>query len=773
MTAVTGHRLGAARPRPDASPKVRGAVRYGADRPIGRLLHARPVLATRAHARVVEVDGSVALAVPGVVAVLTAADLAITSRGSDRMARPLAGEEVTFAGQPVALVVARTAAAAADAAELVRVRLEPLPVVLDPDAGMVAGAPLTRAAAAAGGATMDAQTHAAVGGEGDASIDAEELSGNVSGRSRYRRGDAAAELAGADVVVAGRFETSWVHQGYLEPQVSTAWIDADGSLVVETATQGTFAARSDVAKALGIPQHRVRVVPTPLGGAFGGKWPLFESLVAAAALAVRAPVRLALERTEDFLATQPSQRFRIDLRLGADRDGRFRAISARIVADTGAFDDSSAESLAAILVAGPYRWPAFDLSGYGVRTNRFGDGPYRGPSGPPSAFALETLLDELAARLGLDPIELRRRNAVIAGEPMVDDEAWQPIGLHEVLDALDRSPLWRDRHDLPEGEGIGLAVGYWPGANSAAAAACKVSPDGSIQVVTGAVDMSGVAGGFQAIVAEVLGVDPATVGIETLDTGSAPPSPGSGGSTITYSVGRAIRLAAEDAREAILEAASRQLEIARDDLELVDGTVRPRGTPDRAIPLAKLVRANSGAGRAPIEGHARSEIMSLAPSVAGHVAHVRVDGETGQVTVLRHHLVQDVGRVLNAALVAGQQHGGVAQAVGWALRERLAHDAKGQLLSTTFLEYALPRVEDVGRIDTTAVEVPSADGPFGAKGIGEAPVIPGPAAIANAVAAATGLRLRSLPMDPPTVWRALSDSTASASSGADRPAAAG
>lgn len=755
MTAGTGHRLGAARPRPDAPPKVRGALRYGADRPVGRLLHARPVLATRAHARVVAIDASAALAVSGVVAVLTAADLSITSHGADRMAHPLAGDEVTFAGQPVALVVARTAAAAADAAELVRVRLEALPVVLDPDAGMAPGAALTRAAAEpVGGATMDAQTHAAVGGEGDASIDAEELSGNVSGRSRYRRGDTAAELDAADLVVEGRFETSWVHQGYLEPQVSTAWLDADGSLVVETATQGTFAARSDVAKALGVPQHRVRVVPTPLGGAFGGKWPLFESLVAGAALAVRAPVRLALERTEDFLATQPSQPFLVDLRLGADRDGRFRAISARIVADTGAFDDSSAESLAAILVAGPYHWPAFDLSGYGVRTNRFGDGPYRGPSGPPSAFALETLLDELAGRLDLDPIELRRRNAVAAGEPMVDDEAWQPIGLLEVLDALDASPLWRARHDLPDGEGIGLAVGYWPGANSAAAAACKVSPDGSIQVITGAVDMSGVAGGFQAIVAEVLGVDPASVGIETLDTGSAPPSPGSGGSTITYSVGRAIRLAAEDAREAILEAASRQLEIAPEDLELVGGTVRPRGTPDRAIPLAKVVRANAGAGRAPIEGHARSEIMSLAPSVAGHVAHVRVDRETGHVTVLRHHLVQDVGRVLNAALVAGQQHGGVAQAVGWALRERLVHDANGQLLSTTFLEYALPRVEDVGQIETTAVEVPSADGPFGAKGIGEAPVIPGPAAIANAIAAATGLRLRRLPMDPVSVWRA-------------------
>ncbi|HEY2916559.1 MAG TPA: molybdopterin cofactor-binding domain-containing protein, partial [Candidatus Limnocylindrales bacterium] len=556
-------------------------------------------------------------------------------------------------------------------------------------------------------------------------------------------------------VVNGRFETSWVHQGYLEPQVATAWQEPDGRLVVETATQGTFAARSDVARALGIPQHRVRVVPTPLGGAFGGKWPLYEPLVAAAAVRLGRPVRLVLERTEDLAATQPSQPFVIELRLGADAAGRLVGIEARIVADTGAFDDSSAESLAAVLVAGPYRWPAFDLSAYGVRTNRFGDGPYRGPSGPPSAFALETLLDELAVALDLDPVELRRRNAAAGGEPMVDGEAWAPTGVLEVLDAAERSELWQRRSHLGADEGVGLAVGIWPGATSAAAAACKVSPDGSIQVVTGTVDMSGVEGGFQAIVAEVLGVDPGTVRMEVVDTSAAPPTPGSGGSTVTYSVGRAIRAAAEAAREAIVEAASLQLEIAPEDLELVDGTVRPKGTPEKAIPLARLVRHHASGGHAPIEGHGRTESLSLAPSVAAHVAHVRVDRATGRVEVLANHLIQDVGRVLNPALVAGQQHGAAAQAVGWAIRERLGHDANGQLQATTFLEYAMPRAEDVGRIDTTAVEVPAPDGPFGAKGIGEAPVIPGPAAIANAIAAATGVRLRRLPMDPVSVWRTL------------------
>jgi CO/xanthine dehydrogenase Mo-binding subunit len=284
-----------------------------------------------------------------------------------------------------------------------------------------------------------------------------------------------------------------------------------------------------------------------------------------------------------------------------------------------------------------------------------------------------------------------------------------------------------------------------------------VSPDGSIQIITGAVDMSGVAGGFQAIVAGVLGVAPDAVSIEALDTSAAPPTPGSGGSTVTYSVGRAIARAAEDARDALLRAAALQLEIDPDDLELADGTVRPKGTPDRAIPIDKLVRGHARRGGAPIEGHASTDQLSLAPSVAGQVVHVRVDRETGGVSVLGMHLVQDVGRALNPALIRDQQHGGQVQAFGWALKERLAHDTNGQLLSSTFLDYAMPRVDDIGHLETTIVEVPADEGPFGAKGIGEAPVIPGPAAFANAIAAATGRRIRTLPMDPPTVWRALHD----------------
>jgi len=752
--------IGVARSRPDAPAKVRGATRYAADRRIHGLLHARLVLATHAHARVTGIDADAALAMPGVVAVLSAGDLPITATGRDRLSVPLARREVVFAGQPVAIVVAESEAAAEDAVELVDVHLEALPVVLDAEAAMDPAAQLAWQELAEEGdrtGSMDAQTHAGVGGGSDASIETEELSANVIGRSRYWDGNVPGAFDGAAVVRSGRFTTSWIHQGYLEPQACTAWVDADGTVVLESATQALFGSRNEVAKALGLDQRQVRVTAITLGGAFGGKWPLFDTLVAATALRLRRPVRLAVTRAEDFAATNPSQSFVTELSIAADREGRFLGLECRMVADAGAFDEGTSESLGGVLVAGPYAWPAFDVRAYGVRTNRFGVGAYRGPSAPPSAMALETLIDEVATELGLDPIEIRRRNLAGQGAAMVDGETWPVTGGNEVLDAMAASPVWQGRTRAADGEGVGLALGYWPGATNAAAAACRMSPDGSVQVMTGIVDMSGVTGGFQAIVAEALGIDPDLVQLVFLDSASAPTSPGSGGSQITYAAGRAIRKAAEATARRLLEAAALELEISVEDLELVDGTVRPRGTPERAIPIAKLVRANARAGREPIEAYGHAENPGIAPSVAGHIARVRVDRDTGSIEVLEDHVVQDVGRVINPALVAGQQQGGAAQAIGWATLEQLLHDENGQLQTGTFLDYAMPRAKDVGRLHTTAVEVPAPEGPLGAKGIGEAPVIAGPAAVANAVAAATGLRMRDLPMSRTRVWAALHD----------------
>lgn len=757
--------IGIPRPRLDAPEKVLGRTRYAADGYVHGVLHARLVLSTEAHALIAAIDRDDAVAVPGVVAVLTAADLPTATTGTDRTAEPLAREEVVFAGQPVAIVVAETEAAAEDGAEAVLVEYEPLDPVVDLEAAMQPGVPLARRVEEAEGGGDLESIHAGAGGGAAEEAD-EELSGNVLDRVHRTGGDAEAALAASDAVVSGTFRTPWVYQAYIEPQTATAWLEPDGTLVVTTATQGSFVTRSELARAYGLPLERIRVVAAPLGGAFGGKFALVEPLAAGAALALRRPVRLVLTRREDFAATNPASAQITELRVGGRKDGTLTGITARMLVDRGTNAGWGVEGITSLLVAGPYRWEAFDLRGYGIQTNRFTFGAYRGPGAPTAAFALESLLDELAAELDLDPLELRHRNAVVEGDLTVSGNPSPVMGTREVIERIREHPIWQQRGSLPEDEGIGVAVGFWPGGNEPAAAVCRVDTDGTMTVVTSAVDMTGVDTGFATIAAAAFGLPPEKVRVVTADTASGPYAGASGGSKVTYTVGKAVERAAEAARVKLLAAASEELEIAPGDLEVVDGVVRAVGAPDRSITVEEIAQKalRFGGRYEPVEGHGGSAQTSLAPSASAHLAHVRVDRETGEVELLGYAIAQDVGRALNPALVEGQMRGGAAQAIGWALFEELAHDEAGQLLSGSFLDYAVPTAERLPPIDTMIVEVPAPDGPFGAKGIGEAPVIPGPAAIANAISAATGRRLRELPMTPPRVWAALNDGSSGESS---------
>ena len=756
--------IGVARPRIDAPGKVTGATRYAADGYVHGLLHGRLVLSTEPHALIVTIDREAALAVPGVVAVLTAEDLPTTGAGGDRSTEPLARTEVVFAGQPVALVVAESEAAAEDGAELVLVDYEPLEAVVDVEAAMEPGAPLARRPEEVGEGEDLGSIHAGVD-HGEESDREEQLSANVLDRVTRSTGDAAAILRESDAVAAGTFRSPWVYQAYLEPQVSTAWLEPGGVLVVSTSTQGSYATRNTLARVFDLPLDRVRVVAEPLGGAFGGKFALIEPLAAGAALTLRRPVRLVLTRTEDFQATNPVSAQVTELTIGAHEDGILTGISARMIVDRGSNTGWGLEGITTQLVAGPYRWEAVDLRGYGVQTNRVTFGAYRGPGAPTAAWALESLIDELAATLGLDPLELRLRNAAVEGDPGVGGRPFALIGTREVLERMRDHEIWTTRSELPSGEGVGAAVGYWPGALEPAAAVCMVDSDGTLTVVTSAVDMSGVDTGFAAIAAATFGLPPERVRVVTADTAGGPYAGASGGSKITYSVGKAVERAAAAAREKLLAAASEELEIAPGDLEVVDGVVHAVGAPDRSVSVEKLAQeARRFGGRyEPIEGHGGSAQRSGAPSVAGHLAHVRVDRETGEIELLRHAIAQDVGRALNPALVEGQMRGGTAQGIGWALFEELVHDEHGQPATVSFLDYAIPVAERVPDIETLIVEIPAPDGPFGAKGIGEAPVIAVAPAIANAVAAAVGVRLRDLPMTAPRVWAALDGSSTNGS----------
>ncbi|HET6865389.1 MAG TPA: xanthine dehydrogenase family protein molybdopterin-binding subunit [Solirubrobacteraceae bacterium] len=750
--------IGVSTPRRDSEPKVRGETKFAADLPVAGLLHARLLLAHDAHALIKSIDTSAALELPGVVAVLTADDLPIVATGPGRPKQPLAREEIVYAGQPVAIAIAETEALAADAIELIDVELEHVDAVVDLEAAVRPGAPKARIHVAAEGEGSDiADAHAAVsaGGIGDD----EELSENVLGTARIANGDVGAALAASEAVVRGRFHTPWAYQGYLEPQTATAWFDVDGVLVVSTSTQGPFPTRAELMGLFGLPAERLRVRGAPLGGGFGGKMMIVEPLVVGAALVLRRPVRLMMTRSEDFAAANPAGAEILDIELGADRDGRLTGIRSRVLSDRGSTDDFGVESLAAMLSAGPYRWQAHELTGLGVATNRVTFGAYRAPAAPQAAFAVESLIDELAARLGIDPLELRLRNVAVVGDTAVSGQEFKVFGARECLERVGEHPLWRQRGSLPDGEGIGIAIGWWPGGYEPAAAVCRLDSDGHLTIVTGAADMTGVETTFAAIAADAFGVSADHVRVNYADTSSAPYAGMSGGSKITYTVGRAVELAALEAREQLLDVAAEELEIAPEDLEIVDGAVQPVGVPAKAMPIAELAGKilTFGSPHRPVEGHGRVA-LSPAPQSAAHLSHVRVDRDTGAVTVLGHVIAQDVGRALNPALVEGQMQGGVTQGLGWALLEELAYDEHGQPLAGSFVDYAMPTAGGVPWIDTEVVEVPAPDGPYGAKGVGEAPVVGVPGAVANAIAAATsGLRLRQLPMTPERVWRAIEE----------------
>ena len=751
--------VGVSTPRRDSEPKVRGATRFAGDLPVPGLLHARLVVAHECHGRIVAIRTEAAAALAGVVAVMTAADLPIVATGRGRQYEPLAREEIVYVGQPIAIVVAETEALAADGAELVEVELEPLRPVVDLEAAARPGSPRARVherAAGEGSDIGDAHASVAAGGVGED----EELSENVLDTARLEQGDVDAALAASHVVVRGRFTTPWVYQGYIEPQTATAWLEPDGELVVTTSTQAPFATRDGVAELFGVPVERVRVRSAPIGGAFGGKMMIVEPLVVSAVLALRRPVRLAMTRSEDIGATNPAGAELLEVELGADADGRFTGIRSRVLVDRGTTADFGLESIAALLASGPYRWGAHHLTALGVATNRVTFGAYRAPAAPPAAFAVESLIDELAGRLSIDPLELRLRNVAGEGDPNPAGRPFPVFGARECLERVRGHPLWVRRGELPDGEGVGLALGWWPGGYEPAAALCRLDSDGRLTIITGAADMTGVETVFATIAADAFGLDPSRVRVVHADTSSSPYAPTSGGSKITYTVGRAVERAAIEARERLVEIAADELEIAPEDLEIVDGAVQPRGAPAQALSIEELAPKilSFGSPHPPVEGHGRVAQPQQAPQAAAHLSHVRVDPDTGAVTVLGHVIAQDVGRALNPALVEGQMRGGATQGLGWALLEEMAYDEHGQLVSGSFVDYALPTAAFTPVIDTEIVEVPAPEGPFGAKGVGEAPVIGVPGAVANAIAAATrGVRLRRLPMTPERVWRAIAD----------------
>lgn len=728
--------------------KVTGEARYGTDVSLPNMLHVRLVLSPHAHARVLSMDKAPAEALPGVVEVVTGSDLAGLDVVPRSRARSLlAQDRVIFAGQPVAAVLATSEAAAADGVDAVVVDYEPLPAVIDPSSATEPDAPQVWPNGLPGEDWDEAGMH---GIEAEGEADAPELR-NVSSTVRFRRGDVEAGRRQADVIVRYTFRTPMVHQGYLEPQaVVAAPTPVGGGMTIYTSTQAQFYVRSEIADVLGVPESDVVVAPTTVGGAFGGKFLLLEPLVAILARRQRRPVRLVLTRTEEFLTGTPAPQAEFQVEAGARRDGTLTLLQARVVFDSGAWPGTPV-SIACLLLGGYYQFPNLAIDGVEVLTNKPAVGAYRAPGAPQATLVIESVMDELARRLEVDPIDFRLRHASQEGDPMPNDSPWPHMGLKACLEEL-RDVTADDPEPGPH-EGAGIAVGGWPGGVQPAAAACQLSGDGTLTVSVGSVDISGTHTGFAALAAEAFGVSPERVRIVAGDSASAPYSGGSGGSKITYTVGTAVMRAAEEAREQTLSVAADYLEARLDDLVIDGDAVHVRGVPDQRVTLAEIgaMSRRFGGRYEPIFGHGRSAITARAPGFAAHRAVVSVDPATGEIRLVAYTAVQDVGRAINPLTIRGQMHGGAAQSIGWALREEMIFSEPGNLLTGTLLDYALPRIEDVPSLTIHIVELPSPEGPFGARGVGEPPVIPGPAAIANAVRDAIGVRPVVFPMTPERV----------------------
>lgn len=715
-------------------------MRFTADLELPRLAHAQLVLSPYASARLRNVEASAARRLPGVIDVITATDLAL--RHPTTPDTLLASDRISYAGQPVAVVVAETEAAAADGATLVEVDCEEQAMVIDPISAMGDQAPKVIDEQQAV-SEDDASIHgASTANEGEVA----EKPNNVSEFSHLKRGDAEAALKAADAVVRATYRIGRAHQGFIEPHVAIARPEPDGGMTIWSPTQGPFVVRDDVAKTLGVAPYRVRVFPMAVGGGFGGKVELLEPLLALVAMRIGRPVRLALSRSHEFLLGCPAPAAEFSLELGARRDGTLVGLRARFHYDGGA-KAGWHSGITANFLGGTYRIPNFDVLGYDVSTHKTPVEAYRAPGATQAYFALESALDELALELGLDPIALRLRNVSRQGDPTAGEEAWPRIASTEVLEEAKRHPLYTA--PLKDGEAVGVALGSWGGARSPSAAGCRVEPDGTVSIFVGSPDISGTATGFALIAAEAFGVSPDRVRVELADTGSAPQSAAAGGSQVTYSAGGAVYEAAREARRQLLEIATDQLEAAPEDLEIVDGRVVVKGAPTRSVEIVELVKASTDfmAEHKPIHATGRSAVREASPMFTVHIARVRADHETGAFQLTGYAAIQDVGRAINPPEIEGQVHGGSAQALGRALGEQLVHDADGQLRTGTLVDYELPTVDQIPDIDVRLVEVPSAAGPLGAKGVGEPPAVPGTAALANAVSRAFGRRVREAPID--------------------------
>lgn len=731
--------------RVDALDKVTGKALYAADISLPNMLYGRILWSPYAHAKIRRIDVAKAQALAGVMAVVTAADIP-EQEGKEEYPDPMtccvAREKVTFAGQPIAAVAAINPHIAEEALELIEIDYEELPSVIDVLEAMKSDAPLVH---------PNSYTE---------NLPAKDTKpSNIFWYMKNSRGDVEAGFREADIVLENTFRTQTVHQSYLEPRASVANVDPEDKVTIWTDNQGIFEARELIADFLKLPLNKVRVIPVEVGGAFGGKsYQVLPILGAILARKAGRPVKIVMTREEVFKTTRPAPASAITVKMGATREGRMTATTVTIVYDYGALHGMGGlpeVPFGCFTGLSPYRIPNLKIECYSVYTNKIPSGPYRAPAASQTAFAVESQMDLLARALEMDPLEFRLKNVAGEGDPLPNGQPLPKVGFRETLERMRQYLAQRGKLE-GENRGRGVACGYWAPGAGAAGANIHVNADGTVALIVGSVDLTGTRTTLAQMVAEELGIPFENVSVVTGDTETAPFSVPTVGSMITRSLAKPVCQACQDVKDQLCRKAAPQLGVEPEDVEFTRGRVQVKGMPHKSVSLAECLAGQPThfPGESLVIGQGSSEGLQASPVLAVDVADVEVDKETGKVKILSYVAAQDIGRAVNPTLVEGQMQGAVAQGIGWALLENSIFH-KGVMQNATLLDYRMPTAVDLPFVQTLLVEVGFDASPFGIRGVGEPPIIPSLATIANAIHSAAGVRIKELPMTPEAVFWSL------------------
>ena len=738
--------------RHDGVDKVIGAAKYGADIQLSGMLHGKVLRSPYAHARIKSIDTSEAEALTGVTAVVTSKDFPIIAdemidlaetQGNARLMAEhvMAADKALYKGHAVAAVSATSPHIAEQALALIEIDYEVLKPVLSLQEAMKDGAPLLH-----GNLTTYFKLERF--GRGDDTG----AKSNIASHIQHKLGDVEKGFKEADVIVEREFTTQTVHQGYIEPHASTATWAGDGRLTVWTCTQGSFAIRSSCAAILDIPESAIRVIPTEIGGGFGAKITTYlEPVAAVLSKKSGRPVQVVMSRKDVFEGTGPTSASTMRTKIGATKDGKITAAQVWMAFEAGAYPGSPIGG-GTLCATGPYNIANLLVDGYDVVVNKQKVQAYRAPGQPQGAFAVEPVIDELAEKLGMDPLEFRLKNAVKEGDRMPNGVPHPHFGVMEMEEAMKAHDHYQTPLTGPN-QGRGVAVGYrWQG-GQASSATITVNNNGTINLVTGSVDIGGSRTAVAMQAAEILGISAEDVSPTVVDTDTIGWTGVTGGSRTAFDTGLAAIQAAQETIRLMKARAALLWEIDEEEVIFDGGIFRCTSTEDNISFKDLSARLMQTGG--PVTCSVSAASPGSGPIIAGNLVDVEVDPETGKVDILRYTAFMDVGTAVHPAYVEGQIQGGTVQGIGWALNESYFYDEEGVMLNSSFLDYRMPTSLDVPMIDTVMIEVPNPKHPFGIRGVGEAPIIPPLPALAIAVSNAIGVKMSDLPLTPDVILAAL------------------